>query len=303
MRSMTMIRIDRVAGFLNRINPNSVRGAGNVSSADLLEGKRNEWDIAYTCSSKTEQIFRRFDPLRPNITHRSLTTHDSNPPLLPCLLSHGLLLGWEHGPAKRLFFILGKRETMVMQRATHPSPIGIVRDHIEAWRRDNRWSRETVADLIVQAHIRIGGPVFSGITFEPPTTDTFERMRVNADRVFRWLDDHTKDKNLLPFNFVLSIVAALPEDRRVMLLNDLLAPLALHVEAGMDDDGDVSHEEIVEAFQSIVDHSAAATIATSQLLDGVQSGEAEQADKKLGLMASTVKKARGLMGRLIKRRK
>lgn len=192
---------------------------------------------------------------------------------------------------------------MVMQRATHPSPIGILRDHIEAWRRDNRWSRETVADLIVQAHIRIGGPVFSGISFEPPTTDTFERMRVNADRIFRWLDDHTKDRNLLPFNFILSVVAALPEDRRVLMLNDLLAPVALHVEAGLDDDREVSHAEIAEAFQEFVDHSAAATIAASRLLDGVDAGEAEHAEKKLGLMASTVKKARGLMGRLIKRRK
>lgn len=192
---------------------------------------------------------------------------------------------------------------MVMQRATHPSPLAVVRDHIEAWRRDNRWSRETVADLIVQAHIRIGGPMFSGITFEPPTTDTFERMRVNADRIFRWLDDHTKDKNLLPFNFLLSIIAALPEERRVLMVNDLLAPVALHVDAGFDDDADVTHAEIVDAFQAIVDHSAAATIATSQLLDGVERGEAEQAEKKLGLMASTVKKARALMGRLIRRRK
>lgn len=192
---------------------------------------------------------------------------------------------------------------MVMQRATHPSPLAVVRDHIEAWRRDNRWSRETVADLIVQAHIRIGGPMFSGITFEPPTLDTFERMRVNADRIFRWLDDHTKDKNLLPFNFLLSIIAALPEERRVLMVNDLLAPVALHVDAGFDDDADVTHAEIVDAFQAIVDHSAAATIATSQLLDGVERGEAEQAEKKLGLMASTVKKARALMGRLIRRRK
>lgn len=192
---------------------------------------------------------------------------------------------------------------MVMQRATHPSPIGIVRDHIEAWRRDNRWSRETVADLIVQAHIRIGGPIFSGITFEPPTTDTFERMRVNADRVFRWLDDHTKDKNLLPFNFILSVIAALPEDRRVLLVNDLLAPLALHVEAGGLSDAEVTHAELVETFQTLVDHGAQATIATSQLLDGVHQGEIEHAEKKLGLIASTVKKARGLMARLKQRRK
>lgn len=192
---------------------------------------------------------------------------------------------------------------MVMQRATHPSPIGIVRDHIEAWRRDNRWSRETVADQIVQSHIRIGGPVYTGLTFEPPTTDTFERMRVNADRVFRWLDDTTKDKNLLPFNFILSVLAALPEDRRVLLVNDLLHPVCLHVASVIGGDDTVTHEELAEAFQTLVDHGAQATIATSQLLDGIDPGEAEHAEKKLGLMAATIQKARGLMARVIKRRK
>lgn len=192
---------------------------------------------------------------------------------------------------------------MVMQRATHPSPLAIVRDHIEAWRRDNRWSRETIADLIVQSHIRMGGPSYTGIAFEPPTTDTFERMRVNADRVFRWLDDTTKDKNLLPFNFLWSVLAALPEDRRVLLVNDLLHPVCLQVEASHDGDDDVSAQEIADTFRAIVDHGAQATVATSQLLDGVDEGEAGHAEKKLGLMAATINKARGLMARLIKRRK
>lgn len=192
---------------------------------------------------------------------------------------------------------------MVMQRATHPSPLAIVRDHIEAWRRDNRWSRETIADLIVQSHIRMGGPTYTGIAFEPPTTDTFERMRVNADRVFRWLDDTTKDKNLLPFNFLWSVLAALPEDRRVLLVNDLLHPVCLQVEASHDGDDDVSAQEIADTFRALVDHGAQATVATSQLLDGVDEGEAGHAEKKLGLMAATINKARGLMDRLIKRRK
>lgn len=60
VRSMVMIRIDRVAGFLNRINPNSVRGAGNVESADFIEVKRNEWDSAIHCfEQKNGRIFSR----------------------------------------------------------------------------------------------------------------------------------------------------------------------------------------------------------------------------------------------------
>lgn len=68
VRSMTMIRIDRVAGFLNRINPNCVRGAGNASSADFIELKRNEWDGAiHLFEKECGRIFRSLaQPFSPN---------------------------------------------------------------------------------------------------------------------------------------------------------------------------------------------------------------------------------------------
>lgn len=43
-REMICIRIDRVAAFLNTVNPESVRGQGNESAADFLEAKHAEWD-------------------------------------------------------------------------------------------------------------------------------------------------------------------------------------------------------------------------------------------------------------------
>jgi hypothetical protein len=65
-RSMTMIRVDRVAGFLNRINPNCVRGAGNASAADFIESKRNEWDEAiHLFEKEVGRIFRRTFPPSP----------------------------------------------------------------------------------------------------------------------------------------------------------------------------------------------------------------------------------------------
>lgn len=191
---------------------------------------------------------------------------------------------------------------MLMQRATHPSPIAIVSDHFEAWRRDNRWSRETVADGIVQAHDRIGGPEITGIRFEPPTTDTFERMRVNADRLFRWFDDRSKDKNLLNLNMFWSILEALPVDRRVMMLNDLLQPVGIAVRGTIESDGEVTQSEISAHFRDLVDHTSHATIAAAALLDGVHEGEAEHAEVKLGLAAATIQRARSLVGRILKRK-
>lgn len=45
MRQMVCIRLDRVVAFLNSINPESVRGAGNEAAADFLEEKHAEWDM------------------------------------------------------------------------------------------------------------------------------------------------------------------------------------------------------------------------------------------------------------------
>ncbi|MET3431451.1 hypothetical protein ABIC71_000929 [Herbaspirillum seropedicae] len=113
-----------------------------------------------------------------------------------------------------------------MRNETH-TPIFIVAAYVDMWRKRIDASRETVAVLIVEAHERIGGPANTGIRFEPPTQDSFTRSRVIADRIFRWLDDRSKDTNLLPLNFLPSILEAMPEDIRLHCINDLLAPFQL----------------------------------------------------------------------------
>lgn len=43
-RDMVFIRFDRVAAFLNNVNPRNVRGQGNESTATFLFKKQAEWD-------------------------------------------------------------------------------------------------------------------------------------------------------------------------------------------------------------------------------------------------------------------
>lgn len=193
---------------------------------------------------------------------------------------------------------------MVMQRITHPRTlITVIREHVEDWRRENGWSRETVADQIVQAHERIGGPRLTDIVFDPPTRDTFERMRVNADRIFRWLDDATKGKNLLPPNFIWSILAALPIERRIHLADDLLHPVGLAVHGETEDDDEPTVQAVAIHFRTMVMHSADATVAMSEMLDGIHPGEAERAKKTLSIAGAAIQRARNLVDRIIKRRK
>lgn len=44
-REMVAIRSDRLVAFLYSVDPNNVRGAGNIASADFLERKHKEWDL------------------------------------------------------------------------------------------------------------------------------------------------------------------------------------------------------------------------------------------------------------------
>jgi hypothetical protein len=116
-----------------------------------------------------------------------------------------------------------------MRNDSHKTLIGTIKTAVVEWRKREGWSRETVVQEIVDAHERLEGPVITDIRFEPTTRDAFQRQKVNADRVFRWLDDEGKDTNLLPANFIPSILAALPIDLRLQCIGEILRPMGLEV--------------------------------------------------------------------------
>lgn len=188
------------------------------------------------------------------------------------------------------------------------TPITLVRDHVEAWRRDNGWSRETLVQQIVEAHERLDFDALTGIRFDPPTRDAFERMRVNADKVYRWLDDSSKDRNLLTLNFLWSILAALPAERRLALADALLFPVGLgaheddvEVHVGIDPAAPDTDRTVVMHFQNVVAAAADAEVALSRMLDGIDQGEPEAAKVKLSRLAAVGQRALGLMSRLLRR--
>lgn len=185
------------------------------------------------------------------------------------------------------------------------TPISIIRDHLEDWRRANDWSRETLAQEIVEAHERMGLDRLTGVRFEPPAQDTFKRMRVNADRVYRWLDDHSKETNLLVVNLLWSVLAAMPVERRVALVEALLEPVGLSVLLGEEEDhatDPAAIQAVVLHIQAVATHSADATVNLSQMLDGVHPGEAEAAKKSLSKLGAVAQKAARLMNRLLRRK-
>ncbi len=116
-----------------------------------------------------------------------------------------------------------------MRNDSHNTLIGTIRAAVTEWKRRERWSQASVVQEIVAKHDEIGAPTMTGIIFDPQTHDTYQRAKVNSDRVSRWLDDETKDNNLLPVNFVPSILAALPADLQLQVMTALARPLGLEV--------------------------------------------------------------------------
>lgn len=174
------------------------------------------------------------------------------------------------------------KPTRIMQRASHKpaTAITILRDAVDEWRRGNRWSRETVAHEIVEAHERIDAPLITGMVFDPPTRDAFERMRVNADRIFRWLDDVSKDRNHLPLNMLPTVLAALPLELRVQTADRLLRQAGLAART-MSTEAQPLVDSAVSLLQRNLVETAEANSALAQLIDGIEAGELDNARRQV----------------------
>lgn len=133
----------------------------------------------------------------------------------------------------------------------------ILLHEVEAFRRETGQSREAFAQRVVEDWQEAGQPQM-GRDWKAGG-DVFEAARVNAQRLYRWLDDQTKDHNLLPANMVPAVLMALPEPRRVRALNAQLRELGFMVER-------------------IPSGGGAAVVVNSLVSDSIrESGEAQQA--------------------------
>lgn len=176
----------------------------------------------------------------------------------------------------------------IMQTGSHNSWIAIIRDSVEVWRKQQGWSRETTAQMIVDAHEAHAMHLVSGITFNPHTSDAYSRMKVNADRLFRWLDEVTKDTNLLPANFIPSILIALPADLRMHTLNRMLMPVGLTCR---DMSSGIAIQPLV-LLQDMLVEASEAERAVAALVDGIDPGELAKAHKELSEAVASFTRAR-----------
>lgn len=166
-----------------------------------------------------------------------------------------------------------------MRHESHHTLIGVLLGHVNGWRKREGWSRETVVQCIVEAHERMNGPAATDIRFDSCMPDQFQRMKNNADRVFRWLDDQTKDTNLLPANFLPSILAAMPIDLRQHCADDILRGCDLATRAMTH--GEAQVLDAVNMLQTCMKEGAEANQAMASLIDGATEQELQDAQREI----------------------
>ena len=110
-----------------------------------------------------------------------------------------------------------------MRNASHKTKLSMLMKYVERWKQQVG-SRESIAVSIVEKHYELGLDVVTGITFKREG-DAFTQAKNAADRIFRWLDDKTKDTNLMPVNFEHSLLAAMPDELLLQYLNEVLLPV------------------------------------------------------------------------------
>ncbi|HEY9210369.1 MAG TPA: hypothetical protein VIO56_03070 [Methylotenera sp.] len=164
----------------------------------------------------------------------------------------------------------------IMRDSSHPADtwIAIIGNAVNNWKRQNDWSRETVAEQIVQTHVNNNSHLATGIGFDTEGSgDQYRRQHTNANKIFRWLDEITKDNNLLPANFIKTILAALPMGLRLKTVNALLIDLDITANP-------INKTVVIDPLdmlKHILHETSDVNNAYAQLLDGVGPGELELA--------------------------
>lgn len=174
-----------------------------------------------------------------------------------------------------------------MRNASQKTKLAHLMAYVDKW-RERVGSREAVAVAIVEAHVAAGFNSRAKLHFET-SGDTFTRAKNAADRIFRWLDDKTKDGNFMPANFEDSILLAMPEDLRLAYLNDWLRQFGMAAKG--------VHEAIdaicpSQALPGVIKESSEATFAMASLSDEPSIAELDAADREFAEAIEAMRKGR-----------
>jgi hypothetical protein len=195
-----------------------------------------------------------------------------------------------------------------MFHESHETWVDSLKRHLSAWKKESGRSEMTLFDEIVAAHVRIGGPLKTGIRFNDGE-DTFNRQKANAMRIKRLLSDEPVSDEQADqlVNLMPSILAALPAHLRISFLNEYLSPLDLHVVANdADEEGEVGLSGLTETLHkdsrvhqtmaAVIQNPDIATLKAAQV--AIQ--DAIETKKKHGRIVTAMLRAKTGAGAAIK---
>lgn len=164
-----------------------------------------------------------------------------------------------------------------MKQPSCDSWVTIARRNFDEWRRATALSHEACAMQMVEAHAALGRPPIGGdfVTHR----DIFNTARVAWQRIGRWLDDQTKDKTHMPASFLPAVLLAMPEDRRLRTVNEMLTQIGLVAEP-LPGDG-TQGAEFSHTLARLCKEAGEAHAAVAALTDGTEPGELEAAEREL----------------------
>lgn len=181
------------------------------------------------------------------------------------------------------------------------SLVDVLRGALESWRRGNGQSRETVALNVTEAHARIGADVSTGITFDSSSKDVYTQAKHAAQKLYRWLGGDDEQEAKLPANMVPSILAALPMDVRLDVLNQVLCPLG--IEARSAEQGAATGLDTSKHLRAVMKESSEAQLALVSLPATATEADLLTAHRELVEAAQANERAAGaLMAEITTRR-
>lgn len=151
-----------------------------------------------------------------------------------------------------------------MRTSSHKTVIGVVRDYLDQWRKERGLTHQTAAMAMVEHYVASGHDRVWQVDFHPGG-DGYAAVKANSERIWRWLDDQTKDTTLLPANMLPVVMGVLPFNLRVMCVNELLQPLGLSVSIRPGVLPAVTHAQVLA---SSAKESGEAIAALAGLADG-----------------------------------
>ncbi|BAK76771.1 hypothetical protein NH8B_1956 [Pseudogulbenkiania sp. NH8B] len=166
-----------------------------------------------------------------------------------------------------------------MRGFSQKTVIGVVRDHVDIWRKRAGLSLQAAAIEIVETYYRHGYDRVWPLDFHRGA-DAYASAKANSERIWRWMDDQTKDSTLLPANFFQVVLLTLPMDLRLMCLSELAAPLGVAVSVLQAEEVQAAHSSVMAtmAKESGEGIAAFALLAERMTLDQLRRTEAELAE-------------------------